>query len=481
MLPCALFKSDQKSRVLATITPMTSSPSDSSSTDSSSSSGSPTSSARSTVGFISLGCPKALVDSERILSQLKLDGYDIVGSYEDAELVVVNTCGFIDSAKEESLQAIGEAMAENGKVIVTGCMGKGADAELIKEVHPKVLSVTGPAAYEEVVSAVHEYVPASPPKDAFTDLIPASTVRLTPRHYAYLKISEGCNHRCSFCIIPSMRGDLVSRPIGNVMDEAEALVKSGVRELLVISQDTSAYGVDVKYRTGFWQGRPISTRMQSLCEALGELGVWVRLHYVYPYPHVDKVIPLMAEGKILPYLDIPFQHASHDVLKRMRRPAATEKVLDRIQRWRQDCPDITLRSTFIVGFPGETEQDFQELLDFLDEANLDRVGCFTYSPVQGAAANELDGHVPEEVKQERHERFMLKQQAISERRLQEKVGREIEVLIDEVDESGAIGRSTADAPEIDGRVHMPGATDFVPGDWVSGVVTRADEYDLWIE
>lgn len=433
------------------------------------------------MGFISLGCPKALVDSERILSQLKLDGYDIVGSYSDAELVVVNTCGFIDSAKEESLQAIGEALSENGRVIVTGCMGKGADAERIRAEHPKVLSVTGPAAYEEVVAAVHEYVPAPPAKDAFIDLVPASSVRLTPRHYAYLKISEGCNHRCRFCIIPSMRGDLVSRPIGDVMDEAEALVKSGVRELLVISQDTSAYGVDMKYRTGFWQGRPLSTRMESLCSALGELGVWVRLHYVYPYPHVDKIIPLMAEGKILPYLDIPFQHASEAVLKRMRRPAATEKVLRRIESWRQLCPDITLRSTFIVGFPGETDAEFEELLQFLDEAQLDRVGCFMYSPVQGAAANDLPDPVAEEVKQERHERFMLRQQAISAARLQNKVGREIEVLIDEVDTDGAIGRSMADAPEIDGKVFMPGAKDFLPGDWVSGTVSRADEYDLWID
>jgi len=435
----------------------------------------------STVGFVSLGCPKALVDSERILSQLRADGYEIVGSYDDAALVVVNTCGFIDSAKEESLQAIGEAIAENGKVIVTGCMGKGADAERIRAAHPKVLSVTGPAAYEEVVSAVHAHVPAPPPRDPFVDLIPTTPVRLTPRHYAYLKISEGCNHRCSFCIIPSMRGDLVSRPIGDVMDEAEALVRSGVRELLVISQDTSAYGVDLRYRTVFWQGRPIATRMQALCEALGELGVWVRLHYVYPYPHVDSVIPLMAEGRILPYLDIPFQHASTSVLKRMRRPAAAEKVLTRIGQWRQQCPDLTLRSTFIVGFPGETEADFEELLSFLDEAQLDRVGCFTYSPVAGAAANELPDPVPEELKQERYARFMAKQQDISRARLQRKVGRDIEVLVDEVDAEGAVGRSTADAPEIDGRVHMPGATELVPGDMVRGVVSHADEYDLWID
>ncbi|MFT7287203.1 MAG: ribosomal protein S12 methylthiotransferase [Halieaceae bacterium] len=432
------------------------------------------------VGFVSLGCPKALVDSERILTQLKLDGYEIVGSYEDAELVVVNTCGFIDSAKEESLQAIGEAIAENGRVIVTGCMGKGADAKRIQSEHPKVLAVTGPAAYEEVVSAVHQFVPAPPPRDAFTDLIPTTGVRLTPRHYAYLKISEGCNHRCRFCIIPAMRGDLVSRPIGEVMEEAEGLVRAGVRELLVISQDTSAYGVDLKYRTGFWQGRPLPTRMESLCEALGELGVWVRLHYVYPYPHVDKIIPLMAQGRILPYLDIPFQHASHAVLKRMRRPAATEKVLQRIANWRSECPDITLRSTFIVGFPGETEDEFQELLDFLDEAQLDRVGCFTYSPVAGAAANELPNPVADEIKQERYERFMLHQQAISTRRLAQKIGTEIEILIDTVDEQGAVGRSTADAPEIDGRVHLPGAVDLVPGDWVRATVTDADEYDLWV-
>jgi len=444
-------------------------------------SSSPDRSAGSTVGFVSLGCPKALVDSERILSQLRADGYEIVGSYDDAALVVVNTCGFIDSAKEESLQAIGEAIAENGKVIVTGCMGKGADAARIRAEHPKVLSVTGPAAYEEVVSAVHEHVPAPPPRDPFVDLIPTAPVRLTPRHYAYLKISEGCNHRCSFCIIPSMRGDLVSRPIGDVMDEAEGLVRSGVRELLVISQDTSAYGIDLRYRTGFWQGRPLATRMQALCEALGELGVWVRLHYVYPYPHVDNVIPLMAEGRILPYLDIPFQHASTAVLKRMRRPAASEKVLARIASWREQCPDLTLRSTFIVGFPGETESDFEELLAFLDEARLDRVGCFTYSPVTGAAANDLADPVPEALKQERYARFMAKQQDISRARLQQKVGREIEVLVDEVDGEGAVGRSAADAPEIDGRVHMPGATDLVPGDWVRGVVSHADEYDLWID
>ena len=431
------------------------------------------------VGFVSLGCPKALVDSERILTQLKLDGYEVVPSYEDAELVVVNTCGFIDSAKQESLDAIGEAISENGKVIVTGCMGKGADAEAILERHPKVLSVTGPAAYEEVVSAVHTHVPHTPSHDPYIDLVPPQGVKLTPRHYAYLKISEGCNHRCSFCIIPSMRGDLVSRPIGDVMAEAERLVNAGVRELLVISQDTSAYGVDLKYRTGFWEGRPMKTRMQELCEALGEFGIWVRLHYVYPYPHVDKVVPLMAEGKILPYLDIPFQHGSPEVLQRMKRPAAAEKSLDRIRAWREICPDITLRSTFIVGFPGETEEDFETLLQFLREAQLDRVGCFQYSPVDGAAANALPDHVPDEVKEERWQRFMALQQQISADRLQDKIGREIDILIDESGPEGAIGRSTADAPEIDGRVYLDGVTGLNPGDMVRAEVTDADEYDLW--
>lgn len=431
------------------------------------------------VGFVSLGCPKALVDSERILTQLKIDGYDIVPTYEDADLVVVNTCGFIDSAKQESLDAIGEAVSENGKVIVTGCMGKGDDAQSIKALHPKVLSVTGPAAYEEVVQAVHQYVPHTPVHDPYKDLVPPQGIKLTPRHYAYLKISEGCNHRCSFCIIPDMRGDLVSRPIGDVMDEAERLAKAGVRELLVISQDTSAYGIDTKYRTGFWQGRPLKTRMQELCEALGEFGIWVRLHYVYPYPHVDKVIPLMAEGKILPYLDVPLQHGSPEVLKRMRRPAAAEKSLERIKTWREICPDITLRSTFIVGFPGETEQEFETLLDFIGEAQLDRVGCFTYSPVKGARANALPDHVPEAVKQERWERFMQLQQAISTQKLQAKVGNTIEILIDSVDEQGAIGRSQGDAPEIDGKVYLDGVTDLAPGDFVEAQVSAADEYDLW--
>jgi len=431
------------------------------------------------IGFVSLGCPKALVDSERILTQLKIDGYEIVSSYEDAEIVVVNTCGFIDSAKQESLEAIGEAISENGRVIVTGCMGKGDDARAIRELHPKVLSVTGPAAYEEVVGAVHQYVPHTPVHDPFADLVPPQGVKLTPRHYAYLKISEGCNHRCSFCIIPAMRGDLVSRPIGEVMEEAERLVRAGVRELLVISQDTSAYGVDTRFRTGFWNGRPLKTRMQELCEALGKFGVWVRLHYVYPYPHVDQVIPLMAEGRILPYLDVPLQHGSPDVLKRMKRPAATEKSLDRIRRWREICPDLTLRSTFIVGFPGETDADFELLLDFLQEAQLDRVGCFQYSPVKGAAANALPDPVPEELKQERWERFMAVQQEISAARLQGRIGRTMEILIDSVDEQGAIGRSSADAPEIDGKVYLDGITDLNPGDLVEAEITGADEYDLW--
>ena len=438
-----------------------------------------TQSTKQKVGFISLGCPKALVDSERILTQLKMDGYDIVPSYEDAEVVVVNTCGFIDSAKQESLDAIGEAISENGRVIVTGCMGKGDDASAIKQLHPKVLSVSGPAAYEEVVGAVHEYVPPVISHDPYIDLVPPQGIKLTPRHYAYLKISEGCNHRCSFCIIPNMRGDLVSRPIGDVMEEAERLVRAGVRELLVISQDTSAYGVDTRFRTGFWNGRPLKTHMQQLCEALAEFGVWVRLHYVYPYPHVDKVIPLMADGKILPYLDVPFQHGSPEVLKRMKRPAAAEKSLERIMAWRTICPDITLRSTFSVGFPGETDRDFETLLDFVREAQLDRVGCFQYSPVKGAKANDLPDHVPEAVKQERWERFMALQQEISTAKLQQKIGRKIQILIDEADAEGAIGRSHADAPEIDGKVFLDGAPDLNPGDMVEAVVTEANEYDLW--
>ncbi len=430
------------------------------------------------VGFVSLGCPKALVDSERILTQLKMDGYDIVPSYEDADVVVVNTCGFIDSAKQESLDAIGEALHENGKVIVTGCMGK--DAEDITRVHPDVLAVTGPQAYEEVVGAVHEYVPHTPTHDPFTDLVPPQGIKLTPRHYAYLKISEGCNHACSFCIIPDMRGKLVSRPIGDVLEEAERLAKAGVRELLVISQDTSAYGVDIKFRTGFWNGRPVKTRMQELCEALAEFGIWVRLHYVYPYPHVDNVIPLMADGGILPYLDIPFQHGSPRILKAMKRPAAAENTLERIRAWRDICPDLTIRSTFIVGFPGETDEDFEELLDWLEEAQLDRVGCFQYSPVEGAAANDLPGHVPQDVMQERWEQFMATQQAISAQKLQDKIGSTQEILIDEVTPEGAIGRTHADAPEIDGQVHMPGITDLAPGDFVEAEISGADEYDLYV-
>ncbi len=429
------------------------------------------------VGFISLGCPKALVDSERILTQLKMDGYDVVPDYQGADVVVVNTCGFLDSAKQESLDAIGEAMAENGRVIVTGCMG-GEEAR-IRDSHPGVLAVTGPQQYEAVVGAVHEWAPITRKHDPFTDLIPASDVKLTPRHYSYLKISEGCNHRCSFCIIPSIRGDLVSRPVGDVLDEAERLVKRGTRELLVISQDTSAYGVDIKYRTGFWQGRPVKTRMQELCEALGELGVWVRLHYVYPYPHVDKVLPLMADGRILPYLDIPFQHAHPEVLKAMKRPANEEKVLERIRRWREVCPDLTIRSTFITGFPGETEAHFQYLLDWLEEAQLDRVGCFKYEPVAGAPANDLPGTVPEEVKQERWERFMATQQAISTRRLEAKIGSVVEVIIDEVVAEGAVGRTSADAPDIDGNIFLDDQTQLRPGDIVRARVEDADEYDLW--
>jgi len=432
------------------------------------------------VGFISLGCPKALVDSERILTQLRLDGYAVTPTYDDADVVVVNTCGFIDSAKQESLDTIGEAMKENGRVIVTGCMGVMEDE--IRAVHPNVLNVTGPHAYEQVVSAVHEHVPA--PKvehDPFTDLVPPTGIKLTPRHYAYLKISEGCNHRCTFCIIPSLRGDLVSRPIGEVMNEAERLVDAGVRELLVISQDTSAYGVDLKYRTGFWQGRPLKTKMFDLCNALGDLGAWVRLHYVYPYPHVDDIIPLMNEGKVLPYLDIPFQHASPRVLKAMKRPANADNVLERVKHWRNECPDLTIRSTFIVGFPGETDDDFEQLLDFIDEAELDRVGCFKYSPVDGATANQLPNPVPEEVKEERWHRLMELQSHISADRLEEKVGRQIEVLIDQTGPDGCLGRSSADAPEIDGVVHMPGVLDLNPGDIVLAEVTGADDYDLWAQ
>ena len=435
------------------------------------------------VGFVSLGCPKALVDSERILTKLKLDGYDISPSYDDADVVVVNTCGFIDSAKQESMDAISEAMKENGKVIVTGCMGKGSDAEAIKAANPNVLSVSGPADYYTVLNSVHQYVPPAEQKDhkPYPDMLPPAGIKLTPQHYSYLKISEGCNHRCTFCIIPDMRGDLVSRPITDVVTEAKQLVESGTRELLVISQDTSAYGIDVKYKLDFVDGQARETRMQDLAVALGELGVWVRMHYVYPYPHVDKMIPLMAEGKILPYLDIPFQHASPSVLKRMKRPGNQVKVLERIKNWREICPELVIRSTFIVGFPGETEEDFQMLLDWLEEAQLDRVGCFKYSPVEGAKANQLDDHVPEDVKEQRWHRFMETQQRISSARLQSRIGQQMAVLIDDVDEQGAIGRSYADAPEIDGKVYLDGFTDVAPGEMILVEITGADEYDLWAE
>ncbi|MFQ2169784.1 30S ribosomal protein S12 methylthiotransferase RimO [Aeromonas veronii] len=428
------------------------------------------------VGFVSLGCPKNLVDSERILTQLRTEGYDVVPSYDDAELVVVNTCGFIDSAVQESLEAIGEALAENGKVIVTGCLG--AKENQIREIHPKVLEITGPHAYEEVLGHVHKYV-EKPQHNPFTSLVPAHGVKLTPRHYAYLKISEGCNHRCTFCIIPSMRGDLVSRPIGDVLAEAKRLKEAGVKELLVISQDTSAYGVDVKHRTGFYDGMPVKTSMVALCEELAKLDIWVRLHYVYPYPHVDDVIPLMRDGKVLPYLDIPLQHASPRILKLMKRPGTVERTLERIQKWREICPQITLRSTFIVGFPGETEEDFQMLLDFIDKAELDRVGCFKYSPVEGALANELPDPVPEAVQEERFQRFMELQQQVSTRKLARKVGQEMTVIIDEVDEEGATGRSFADAPEIDGLVYLNGETSLKPGDMVKVRIDESDEYDLW--
>lgn len=427
------------------------------------------------VGFISLGCPKALVDSEQIITELKSEGYQISPDYDDADLVVVNTCGFIDSAVEESLESIGEALDSNGKVIVTGCLG--ARAEEITSRFPKVLSVSGAHAKDEVVSAVHKHLP--PLHNPYTDLVPAQGIKLTPNHYAYLKISEGCNHRCSFCIIPSMRGDLVSRPIDEVMLEAETLAQAGVKELLVISQDTSAYGVDLNYQSRTWRNTTYNTQFHSLVEALAELGIWVRLHYVYPYPHVDKVIPLMAEGKILPYLDIPFQHASPEILKRMKRPAASENNLKRIQSWREICPDITLRSTFIVGFPGETEQDFETLLDFLTEAQLDRVGAFAYSAVDGAKANELPAAVPESLKKERLQRFMQHQARISAKRMQGKIGRQAEVLVDEVVAQGAVARSQADAPEIDGQVFIDGATHLKPGQWVQVEFEEADEHDLW--
>ena len=429
------------------------------------------------VGFVSLGCPKATVDSERILTNLRAEGYVISSSYQDSDLVIVNTCGFIDSAVAESLDAIGEALAENGKVIVTGCLG--AKGDVVKNAHPKVLAVTGPHATEEVMAVVHQHLPK--PHDPFMDLVPPQGIRLTPKHFAYLKISEGCNHRCTFCIIPSMRGDLVSRPVGDVMQEAQHLVDAGVKEILVISQDTSAYGVDVKYRTGFWGGRPLKTRMTELAVALGELGVWVRLHYVYPYPHVDEVIPLMAEGKILPYLDIPFQHANKRILKLMKRPANAENVLERIKKWREICPEITLRSTFIVGFPGETEEEFEELLDFLEEAQLDRVGAFMYSPVEGAVANALPDHIPPEVQEERLGRLMQLQSEISTERLKLKIGKTMQVLVDEVDDEGAIARCFADAPEIDGVVYINDGEELAVGQLVNVRITDSDEHDLWGE
>lgn len=428
-----------------------------------------------TVGFISLGCPKALVDSEKILTQLRTEGYAVSPTYKDADLVVVNTCGFIDAAVEESLDSIGEALAENGKVIVTGCLGA-REAE-IRAKHPQVLKVTGAHALNDVMEAVHEHLPA--PHQPFLDLVPPQGLKLTPNHYAYLKISEGCNHRCTFCIIPSMRGDLESRLMSDVLLEADRLAKAGVKELLVVAQDTSAYGVDLNYQSDFWKGKAMKTRFYDLADALGDLGIWVRMHYVYPYPHVDSVIPLMAQGKILPYLDIPFQHANSRILKAMKRPAATENNLQRIQAWRGCCPDITLRSTFIVGFPSETEQEFEELLDFLTEAQLDRVGCFAYSPVKGAVANDLPNQIPEEVKQERLARFMAHQADISAARLQRRVGRIETVLIDEVVEEGAVARSKADAPEIDGQVFIDGATHLQVGGFVQVEIEEADEYDVW--
>ncbi|OCG07937.1 ribosomal protein S12 methylthiotransferase [Gilliamella sp. wkB178] len=429
-----------------------------------------------TIGFVSLGCPKNLVDSERILTELRTQGYQVVPSYDNADLVIVNTCGFIDSAVQESLEAIGEALNENGKVIVTGCLG--AKQDQIRKVHPKVLEISGPHSYEAVLSHVNKYAP-KPAYNPFTSLVPEQGVKLTPKHYAYLKISEGCNHRCTFCIIPSLRGDMCSRPIGNVLDEAKRLADSGVKELLVIAQDTSAYGIDINNRINFWNGMPLKTNIQTLCEQLSSLGIWVRLHYMYPYPSVDDLIPLMAEGKILPYLDVPLQHASPSVLKSMKRPGTIDKTLERIHKWRDICPEITLRSTFIVGYPGETEQDFEILLDFLTQAQLDRVGCFPYSPVEGAAANALANQIPEEVKQQRFDQFMQLQQTISTQKLQAKIGKTLAVIIDEVDEEGAIGRSMADAPEIDGVVYLNEEKSVNVGDIVPVNIEHSDEYDLW--
>ncbi|WP_448211106.1 30S ribosomal protein S12 methylthiotransferase RimO [Colwellia sp. MEBiC06753] len=430
----------------------------------------------SRIGFVSLGCPKNLVDSERILTQLRTEGYDVVPSYDDADMVIVNTCGFIDSAVQESLDTIGEALAENGKVLVTGCLG--AKKDEIIELHPNVLGVTGPHAYDEVLTQVHQHL-AKPTHNPFTDLVPDHGVKLTPKHFAYLKISEGCNHRCTFCIIPSMRGDLDSRPIGDVLGEAKRLAAAGVKEVLVISQDTSAYGVDVKHKTDFWDGMPVKTHMKQLCEQLAKLGIWVRLHYVYPYPHVDDIIPLMAQGQILPYLDIPFQHANKRILKLMKRPGSSERVLERINKWREICPELVIRSTFIVGFPGETEAEFEELLDFLREAKLDRVGCFKYSPVEGATANDLPDHVPDEVMEDRLQRFMEVQAEISAQKLQDRIGQEYLVLIDEVNSEGAVGRSYMDAPEVDGKVYLTDEFDVQPGDMIWAQIIHADEHDVW--
>ena len=427
------------------------------------------------VGFVSLGCPKATVDSEQVITQLRAEGYQIVPDYDSADMVIINTCGFIDAAVEESLETIDEALHQNGRVIVTGCLG--TRAEMINSKFPELLAVTGPQARDEVMRAVHRHLPA--PHDPFLDLVPKQGVRLTPRHYAYLKISEGCNHRCSFCIIPSLRGDLVSRPIDEVLDEAQILADAGIREILVISQDTSAYGVDCRYATRFWQGQPLQTRFIDLARALGQFGLWIRLHYVYPYPHVDDVIPLMADGAILPYLDIPMQHASLSVLKAMKRPGSREKMLERIGKWREICPELVIRSTFIVGFPGETDADFEELLDFLEIAQLDRVGCFTYSAVAGAAANALPNPVPEAVKQERYHRFMLKQQAISTLKLQQRIGQKLTVLIESATDEGYQARSYADAPEIDGLVHIQTDNSMSPGEFQEVEIVAADEYDLY--
>ena len=435
------------------------------------------------IGFVSLGCPKNLVDSERILTELRTDGYNIVPSYENVDLVIVNTCGFIDSAVQESLEAIGEALEENGRVIVTGCLG--AKEDQIREVHPKVLEVSGPHSYEAVMAQVHKYVP-KPTHSPYTSLVPKQGVKLTPKHYAYLKISEGCDHRCTFCIIPSMRGDLESRSITQVLDEAKRLAEAGVKELLVVSQDTSAYSMDLKrqeggVKTAFWNGMPIKNDLMTLCKQLGKLGIWVRLHYVYPYPHVDDLIPLMADGTLLPYLDIPLQHASPKILKAMKRPGSIDRTLERIKQWREICPDLTLRSTFIVGFPGETEEDFQLLLNFLKEAQLDRVGCFKFSPVEGAPATEMADQVPEDVKEERFHRFMQLQQEISANRLKQKIGKTLDVLVDEIDDEGIIGRSKADAPEVDGLVYVDNLSgiNVKVGDVIKVTITNSDEYDLW--